>query len=375
MITFANVKQLERHIEILLLSNDCVMVPGLGGFMTHHVCSTYSENDHQMFPPLRTLGFNPKLKANDNLLAQSYVEAFDISYPEAMQRIEDEVGELRERLNNDGKYVLNDIGTLTVNDEGNIEFTPIKAGLLTPELYALDSVSVKMLSELPSMKVANAKNNESEEAKAPVIDINTQNNNKEVQVVEDDNDDSIKVKISLIRNIAAVAIALIGFFLFTSPLANGNYKMNMSNLNTDLLYQIMPKTMVTEGVNDAKPVIAESNVPAEKVDEATTANVSLVEEKQVAVEKEVNNKELNAVPSKKTYSLVLASHFSKANGDAFLEAIHKDGFTIAKIVEVNNNRKILYGEYDSEAKAYEELNKLHSNKFFKQAWVIEVKDK
>ena len=375
MITFANVKQLERHIEILLLSNDCVMVPGLGGFMTHHVCSTYSENDHQMFPPLRTLGFNPKLKANDNLLAQSYVEAFDISYPEAMQRIEDEVGELRERLNNDGKYVLNDIGTLTVNDEGNIEFTPIKAGLLTPELYALDSVSVKMLSELPSMKVANAKNNESEEAKAPVIDINTQNNNKEVQVVEDDNDDSIKVKISLIRNIAAVAIALIGFFLFTSPLANGNYKMNMSNLNTDLLYQIMPKTMVTEGVNDVKPVIAESNVPAEKVDEATTANVSPVEEKQVAVEKEANNKELNAVPVKKTYSLVLASHFSKANGDAFLEAIHKDGFTIAKIVEVNNNRKILYGEYDSEAKAYEELNKLHSNKFFKQAWVIEVKDK
>lgn len=375
MITFANVKQLERHIEILLLSNDCVMVPGLGGFMTHHVCSTYSENDHQMFPPLRTLGFNPKLKANDNLLAQSYVEAFDISYPEAMQRIEDEVGELRERLNNDGKYVLNDIGTLTVNDEGNIEFTPIKAGLLTPELYALDSVSVKMLSELPSMKVANAKNSESEEAKAPVIDINTQNNNKEVQVVEDDNDDSIKVKISLIRNIAAVAIALIGFFLFTSPLANGNYKMNMSNLNTDLLYQIMPKTMVTEGVNDAKPVIAESNIPTEKVDEATTANVSPVEEKQVAVEKEVNNKELNTVPSKKTYSLVLASHFSKANGDAFLEAIHKDGFTIAKIVEVNNNRKILYGEYDSEAKAYEELNKLHSNKFFKQAWVIEVKDK
>ena len=140
------------------------MVPGLGGFMTHHVCSTYSENDHQMFPPLRTLGFNPKLKANDNLLAQSYVEAFDISYPEAMQRIEDEVGELRERLNNDGKYVLNDIGTLTVNDEGNIEFTPIKAGLLTPELYALDSVSVKMLSELSSMKVANAKNSESEEA-------------------------------------------------------------------------------------------------------------------------------------------------------------------------------------------------------------------
>ena len=33
--TFANVNRLERHIEILLLSNDCVIVPGFGGFMVH----------------------------------------------------------------------------------------------------------------------------------------------------------------------------------------------------------------------------------------------------------------------------------------------------------------------------------------------------
>ena len=33
---FAPVIELERHIEILLLDNDCVIVPGLGGFMAHH---------------------------------------------------------------------------------------------------------------------------------------------------------------------------------------------------------------------------------------------------------------------------------------------------------------------------------------------------
>ncbi|MDO4980714.1 MAG: SPOR domain-containing protein [Prevotellaceae bacterium] len=367
-------KQLERHIEILLLSNDCVMVPGLGGFMTHHVCSTYNENDHQMFPPLRTLGFNPKLKANDNLLAQSYVEAFDISYPEAMQRIEDEVGELLERLNNDGSYMLNDIGTLTINDEGNIEFAPVKAGLLTPELYALDSVSVKMLSELPTIKATNAKDNVTEEAKAQVIDINAKPNNIEEQEAEDDNGDSIKIKVSLLRNIAAVAIALIGFFLFTSPLANGNYKMNMSNINTELLYQIMPKTIVREGVNDAKPVIAEKDAASSKEKEIAQTTDIPTETKQAPVNETNINKDIVAAPVAKTYSLVLASHFSKVNGDAFLEAIHKDGFTDARIVEVNNIRKILYGQYDSESKAYEELNKLHSNKFFKQAWVIEVKN-
>ena len=95
-LNFALVIELERHIEILLLSNDCVIVPDLGGFMAHHVDARYDEEEHTFLPPLRTLGFNPQLKINDSLLALSYVEAYDISYPEAIQRIEDEVNELED---------------------------------------------------------------------------------------------------------------------------------------------------------------------------------------------------------------------------------------------------------------------------------------
>ena len=37
--------EIQRHIEILLLDNDCVIVPGFGGFMAHHVAARYDEND------------------------------------------------------------------------------------------------------------------------------------------------------------------------------------------------------------------------------------------------------------------------------------------------------------------------------------------
>ena len=47
---------------------------------------------------------------NDSLLALSYVEAYDISYPEALNRIADEVTEMRQTLENSGKFELNDIG-------------------------------------------------------------------------------------------------------------------------------------------------------------------------------------------------------------------------------------------------------------------------
>ena len=124
--------EIERHIEILLLDNDCVIVPGLGGFTAHHVEARFDEADGVFVPPLRTLGFNSQLKINDSLLAQSYVEAYDISYPEALRKIEGEVEELRQRLSNDGFYELTDIGVLEINEDGNIEFTPCEAGILTP---------------------------------------------------------------------------------------------------------------------------------------------------------------------------------------------------------------------------------------------------
>lgn len=44
--TFANVNELKRHIEILLLSNDCVIVPEFGGFMAHHVDARYDGRDN-----------------------------------------------------------------------------------------------------------------------------------------------------------------------------------------------------------------------------------------------------------------------------------------------------------------------------------------
>ena len=37
--------ELAKHIEILLLNNDCVIVPGFGGFMAHHVDSVYDEEE------------------------------------------------------------------------------------------------------------------------------------------------------------------------------------------------------------------------------------------------------------------------------------------------------------------------------------------
>lgn len=85
---------------------------------------------------------------NDSLLALSYVEAYDISYPEALNRIADEVTEMRQTLENSGKFELNDIGTIILNEDGNYTFEPCEAGILTPELYGLGGLNMLPLAQI-----------------------------------------------------------------------------------------------------------------------------------------------------------------------------------------------------------------------------------
>ena len=143
---FALVIEIDRHIEILLLDNDCVIIPNFGGFVAHHVEARYDESEASFLPPIRTLGFNPHLKnINDSLLAQSYVEAYDISYPEAQRAIAADVDCIKEQLSEKGEYELKNIGVLSLNGAEDIVFTPCEAGILTPNLYGLGAVTVNKL--------------------------------------------------------------------------------------------------------------------------------------------------------------------------------------------------------------------------------------
>lgn len=137
--------EIDRHIESLLLRHSCVIVPGFGGFMVHHIGARYDETDGMMIPPMRTVGFNPQLTLNDSILVQSYIETYDISYPEALRQIESEVAELRMRLENDGFFDISSIGRIMINEFGQYEFEPCQAGILTPELYGLPGVEMQKL--------------------------------------------------------------------------------------------------------------------------------------------------------------------------------------------------------------------------------------
>lgn len=336
--------ELDRHIEILLLSNDCVIVPGLGGFMAHHVEARYDADDQIFLPPLRTLGFNPQLTMNDSLLVQSYIEAYDISYPEALRRIENEVEELKQHIDAAGYYEMNDIGTLSLNEEGRYLFTPCEAGILTPDLYGLSSFEMKGIAQAVSAAEAE---DETEETATPVL----------VETAEEDDDDrAFVIKMSWIRNTVAVAAAVLAFFLMTTPVSNSDSSMvDMSQLNNPLL---TPKPH--------KPAKTDTTI---KIVPDTTATPNAIAE----VEKGAAVAQPEADMS--GYCIVLASYVTKKNAQAFVDDLHKRGFHEAEVFIRNNVTRVVCGHFKTQGAAYNRLNTVRDNKGFEEAWVLKLKDK
>lgn len=148
--------ELSRHIESLMLKHDCVIVPGLGGFITQYVPARRVEGEQLFLPPCRTVGFNQQLTLNDGLLVQSYMQAYDTNYPETIKLINDAVKQLKQELQENGEYELSGIGRLTLGIGGKYNFTPCEAGVLSPELYGLDTVSIPNVAQAEKQKASHS---------------------------------------------------------------------------------------------------------------------------------------------------------------------------------------------------------------------------
>ena len=341
--------ELERHIEILLLDNDCVIVPEFGGFMAQYTNARYSEVDKTFLPPIRTIGFNPQLKINDSLLAQSYVEAYDINYPEALRRIEQEVEEIRQILSTEGVFELRDIGTLRLNAAGNYEFEPCEAGLLTPSLYGLSSFEFESLESIQAKQITEE---ETKEQTAKIIDINENSNTLFVDINDNDND-SYTIKKSVIRNIAVACIALLTFMLIPSHLGNGTKStLTTSKIDTGLLYRIMPKDITTGNA---------------EIEAATRKVLQKSEEKKTIVT------EVKAPVAKEYYTIVLASKVSLNNAQQYTKNLKKEGYNEAEVYSGHGNTKVIYGNYSNKTEAQNALNKLNKSKEFADGWVTMVR--
>lgn len=372
--------ELARHIEVLLLENDCVIIPGFGGFVTHHSNARRIEEEELFLPPTRTIGFNPQLKINDGLLIQSYMLAYDTNFSDASKMVERAVRELTDTLHHKGKAEIHGVGEITLGISGIYEFHPNADGLLTPGLYGLSSFEIRTLKA------------EAEKTEKRI----TPDTCRSKEVYE------IKISRSLIRHTVAAAAAIIVFFFLSVPVENTYIeKENYAMLGSEGLFEsireqsaatsILPvRKQATEQIRQTEAVSAKKNasktpngnlkpvsVRTEKVAprkttekateikkaETTTAPISpkLEAEKAQAKQKELP-----------TYHIIVASVASKADAQKMVEQLKSNGHSSASIIEGNGKIRVSLTAYPNQPDAYKKINQLKGNSLFKDAWVLTI---
>ena len=384
--------ELERHIEILLLNNDCVIVPGIGGFMAYHVEARYDESDHTFLPPLRALGFNPQLTSlNDSLLAQSYVEAYDISYPEATRRIEAEVKEVRQALDTHRSYELHNIGTLYINEEGKMEFSPCEAGILSPSLYGLNSLEMEKLPSATAIQEQPVATTPKRESIRNPHTAAEQPQQLAAASADPVGDPTIHIKVSWLRNFAAAAAAVVAFLCLSVPVKNSQPNLNISKSPNETMMELVSTAQAfaqkqvqeTPSTNEEQQAVEEvtlDNVrkteqPATDAAQAETAT-SAKEAATATATKEpaATSKASSEEPAAKhSYYIVLASRVSKVNAEYFIGKLHQKGLDKAALYTHNHINRVVYGSYATETEAHNALRQLRDLEEFEQAWVYQEK--
>lgn len=379
-------KELARHIEVLLLENDCVIVPGLGGFIAHNKAAEFKDSANVFCPPVRTIGFNPQLIINDGLLAQSYMQAYDTDFPDASRKIESVVSQIKDSLYKNGQAELENIGTLYYTMAGVYGFEPYQNAFFSPSLYGLGSFSISPLSELKPVK---------ETAVEPRIIIET------VPSSEEDIKEKAKQR-HIIKRMAehavGIAAAVILFFVLSVPVEN-TYLDNSSyaSLGAEtMLDAIRSKSMATtsletkdikqnnatnrrNNVNTLRPVAVKS-VKVEKAEPKASKEVKAlpsVAKKEVIKAESVKAETKSTKEVQKSNSsqnkgmfIIVASLPTMQDAEKELAKFKKQGYEEATILTSDNRYRIALYSYTDKSKAYEKINELRKDEQFKTAWLL-----
>lgn len=267
--------ELSKHIEVLLLENDCVIVPGLGGFIAHKRQAAYSIQKGEFMPPLRTIGFNPQLIMNDGLLVQSYMQAFNTDFPDATRRIEKTVAEIKDQLYQQGQVTLHNVGTIYYNMNGGYAFEPTASSFFTPSLYGLESFTLPQLQTLP---VSSPK---------PLV--------PEIQEAASKPKKHFSLR-HFTRNVVAIAAAVCLFFVLSVPVENTYMDdANYASLGSISMFDAIRNQSVATSIQTTpKAAVAQKAVKKQKGEKRVRNNVNTL--KPVAVKTE----KIAAAPAAKT---------------------------------------------------------------------------
>ena len=320
--------QFPTLIEYLLLNHDYVVIPGLGTFIVQQQSAKRNTAEEAFLPPIRSVRFNTNLNHADRMLLDAIQAVYNKTEIESEQMLCTWVGDFRQELEDTSFIEFGAIGTFTQDYNGDMLFTPHEAGITTPEFYGLDAFHISEVAPAKKAKVVPMTASMEDDGSAIVIRINR----------------------SIANTVVAACVAILLFVFFNNPIPEFN-----TNQRSSVKELLMPSSNTVKE-DPAKIAIVEAK--------ATSATPAI---NQVPVTKatETNPEE--------DFCVVMASHISQANAEAFVQKLSDEGFKSARIIDNGRSIKVVVGHYSSEEDANAGAREIRQrSREYSGAWVTKL---
>ena len=318
--------EIALHIEFLLHTHDCVIVPGLGGFVVN-VSNIERDGMWGIDAPKCELIFNNKLTYNDGLLAESLMKINNISFESANEKIDNACKELKDKLRKEVQVCWKNLGSFKgltrVNEDNRPTFIPDKY-YIRPMFYGLTSARLK-----------------------PAVLHSSKN-------TYDKNTISLRPFIQYISS--GIAIALLFFFIVVSYSNYGSKNQQAEMVSKSLIFSNnnskVNRSKVVKSINEIKTNIAVN-------DKENILPIS-------------RNSDLTQSSASSNYYIIVGVYEVKDIAEKTLGSLKKKGFNDASILKRAGRLDVYSASFSDENAANDFLKKFRvENPEYNDAWLLE----
>lgn len=377
-------KNLARHIEWLLHDNDCVILPGFGGFIAHVVPAYYVSNDQLYYPPSRSISFNTAITMNDGLLIQSYMRTYNVDYAQATYLVDMAIERLRDALDEEGVVTIPHIGVLKQDIHQSILFEAEPSGVSSPLHFGLGAFGIRSLAQLQAQPKKDAQQTKS-------------------IITQTDRTIEVRIQKRTLQHFLSTAAVFLLLLMIALPIGDLKPTDVAALRLTDIIYskksEIIPVDMlltdsIIEEVKDSvqieneekKTEVTETMAPSfeeqplTQAIETPHASTTLSENtatNALTIENSIHSdvvETIQPISDGKIYHIIVASLPSHRGAEAAIASYVSKGYTQTSIVERDNRVRISLANFTDKNEANSYLKTLRENEAFQNAWLLPVQN-
>lgn len=317
---------ISKYVSELLYRYECVILPGFGAFLTRREPAKIQESTAVFFPPKKTISFNSQLQNNDGLLANYMATALDITFSEAVNKIEHYVFSLQKQLAQGQRVKIEAIGSFYTSFENTIQFDANDEVNYLTEGFGLTSFSSPVINrEVYKQEI------EAIEEKVPLL------------FTLEKRLESPLLKYAAI---AAIIVAVSGFFglkkVSNNTITHNNNEWQKANLEIESKIQ-----EATFEISNPLPAI----------------NLTILKE----------NEDKDAVPiiMPVKFHIIAGAYRVESNARRKINRLKKQGFAYARLLGINEHglHQVAYESFSDREKALSELARIKREESSK-AWLL-----